>query len=69
MLSVYNSSKLIIVNTHNYRFDFYLLFQVEKLKVNDLKAYLQEQGIEVNRLKKAELVTKVYQHLGIDEPS
>jgi hypothetical protein len=45
------------------------LFQVEKLKVNDLKAYLQEQGINVNRMKKAELVTKVYQHLGIDEPS
>lgn len=43
--------------------------KVEKLKVNDLKAYLQEQGIEANRMKKAELVTKVYQHLGIDEPS
>jgi len=41
---------------------------VEKLKVDELRAYLQGEGIKVTGLKKAELVTKVYQHLRIDQP-
>jgi hypothetical protein len=45
------------------------MFQVEKLKVEELKAYLQGEGIKVTGLKKADLVTKVYQHLGIAEPN
>jgi hypothetical protein len=45
------------------------LFQVDTLKVPDLKTYLQNAGIKVTGLKKAELVTKVYQHVGIDEPN
>jgi hypothetical protein len=42
---------------------------VEKLKVDELKAYLQSEGIEVKGLKKVELVTKVYEHLGIAQPN
>ncbi|XP_069690270.1 X-ray repair cross-complementing protein 6 [Periplaneta americana] len=43
--------------------------KVEKLKVDQLKAYLQENGVKVTGLKKADLVSKVYQQLGIDEPN
>jgi len=44
-------------------------FQVDTLTVPDLKAYLQNAGIKVTGLKKAELVTKVYEHVGIDQPN
>uniref|UniRef100_A0A2Z5TRK7 ATP-dependent DNA helicase 2 subunit 1 n=1 Tax=Reticulitermes speratus TaxID=60591 RepID=A0A2Z5TRK7_9NEOP len=43
--------------------------KVDTLKVPELKTYLQNAGIKVTGLKKAELVTKVYQHLGIDQPN
>jgi hypothetical protein len=42
---------------------------VDTLKVPELKAYLQSAGIKVTGLKKAELVSKVYEHLQIDQPN
>jgi ATP-dependent DNA helicase 2 subunit 1 len=43
--------------------------KVDTLTVPELKAYLQNAGIKVTGLKKAELVTKVYEHVGIDQPN
>ncbi|XP_034257116.1 X-ray repair cross-complementing protein 6 [Thrips palmi] len=42
---------------------------VEKLKVDQLKSYLGEWGIKTTRMKKAELVEAVYNHLGIPDPT
>jgi len=53
----------------NYSLFSYWLFQVDTLTVPELKAYLQNAGIKVTGLKKAELVTKVYEHVGIDQPN
>ncbi|PSN51837.1 hypothetical protein C0J52_04753 [Blattella germanica] len=42
---------------------------VETLKVNDLKAYLATEDIKLGGLKKkADLVSKVYEHLGVPQP-
>jgi len=50
----------------NYSLFLYWLFQVDTLTVPQLKTYLQNAGIKVTGLNKAALVTKVYEHVGID---
>lgn len=44
------------------------LFQVEKLTVDKLKQYLTEENVRVTKMKKAELVAAVYDHLGVVQP-
>jgi hypothetical protein len=53
----------------NYSLFLYWLFQVDTLTASQLKEYLQNAGIKVTGMKKAELVTKVYEHVGVDQPN
>jgi len=43
--------------------------KVDTLTVPQLKTYLQNAGIKVTGLNKAALVTKVYEHVGADQPN
>lgn len=45
-----------------------ILFQVEKLTVDKLKQYLIDEDLRVAKMKKAELVAAVYDHLGVVQP-
>ncbi|KAJ9573651.1 hypothetical protein L9F63_008992 [Diploptera punctata] len=71
-LDVTNEKTRKVVKTENIDVDMRELAEhgkVEKLKVDELKKYLTEQGYQVKSMKKTQLVAKVYQHLGVSEPN